>query len=157
MKNYKLFLRIPGPQFPPVFLIKDIMLQCFLIAVIAYAINFSLCDLFSKTHKYKINPTQELLAYGASNIFSSFFSCFISAGSLSRSLVQNNAGEKTQISSIFSCIILALILAFIAPLFQELPQACLASIILVALQGLLKKITKLSFYWKISKLEFVSF
>ncbi|RMZ97946.1 solute carrier family 26 member 6-like, partial [Brachionus plicatilis] len=148
---------IPAPQLPPIFLIKDMIVQCLVIAIIAFAINYSLCDLFSKTHRYKINPTQELFAYGASNIFSSFFSCFVSAGSLGRSLVQNNAGGKSQVSSIFSCIILALVLAFIAPLFQDLPQACLASIILVALQGLLKKIKDLSFYWKINKIEFLQF
>lgn len=138
------------------FLIKDMIVQCLIISIIAFAINYSLCDLFSKTHRYKINPTQELFAYGASNIFSSFFLCFVSAGSLGRSLVQNNAGGKSQVSSMFSCIILALVLAFIAPLFKDLPQACLASIILVALQGLLKKIKDLFFYWKINKIEFVN-
>lgn len=129
--------------------------DCFLIAIVSFAINFSLCDLFSKIHKYKINTTQELLAYGASNVFSSFFQCIASGGSLARSCVQNNAGGKTQLVSIISCIILALVLSFIAPLFQSLPQACLASIIIASLKNLLLKVNELGFYWKISKLEFV--
>ena len=35
---------------------------------------------------------QELYAYGATNVVASFFSCFVSAASLSRSLIQENLG-----------------------------------------------------------------
>ncbi|RNA14745.1 solute carrier family 26 member 6-like [Brachionus plicatilis] len=108
---------IPSPQIPPLFIIKDMMLEAFLIAIVSFAINFSLCDLFSKMHRYKINTTQELFAYGA----------------------------------------IALVLGFIAPLFQALPQACLASIIIASLKNLLLKIFELNFYWKINKLEFMQF
>lgn len=154
MKNFS--KRIPAPESPPFYLIKDMIVPCLMIAIVSFAINFSLCDLFSKTHHYKINPTQELLAYGASNVCSSFFSCFVSAGSLGRSCIQNNAGGKTQMASVFSCMILALVMGFIAPLFENLPKACLASIVIVALQGLLKKIGDLGIYWKINKIEFVN-
>lgn len=131
------------------------ILQSFLIAIVSFAINFSLCDLFSKKHRYKINTTQELFAYGASNLFSSFFPCFPNGGSMARSCVQNNAGGKTQLVSIVSSLIVGLVLAFIAPLFKELPQACLASIIVVALINLLMKIAELKFYWIVNKIEFV--
>ncbi|RNA37156.1 solute carrier family 26 member 6-like, partial [Brachionus plicatilis] len=147
----------PKPRIPPLFLFKDMMVDCFLIAIISFVSNFSLCDVFSKTHRYKINTNQELLAYGTSNVFGSFFSCFVSAGSLSRSLVQNNVGGKTQLASLFSCLIVALVLLFIAPLLRELPRACLAAIILVALKNMLKKIGDLGFYWKVSKNEFYQF
>lgn len=67
------------------------ILSSFLTAIVAYAINFSLADLFSKKHKYKINTTQELLANGATNIFASFFPCFASGASLARSCVQGTS------------------------------------------------------------------
>ncbi|RNA14710.1 solute carrier family 26 member 6-like [Brachionus plicatilis] len=108
---------IPPPQIPPLFIVKDMIIEAFLIAIVSFAINFSLCDLFSKMHRYKINTTQELFAYGA----------------------------------------IALVLGFIAPLFQALPQACLASIIIASLKNLLLKIFELKFYWKINKLEFIQF
>lgn len=131
------------------------IIECFVIAIVSFAINFSLCDLFSKMHRYKINPTQELFAYGASNVFSSFFNCITSGGSLARSCVQNNAGGKTQLVSIVSCFIVLMVLGFIAPLFEALPQACLSSIIIASLKNLLLKIFELQFYWKINRLEFV--
>ncbi len=94
---------LPGPSVPPLWIIKDMLLQCFLTAIIAFAINFSLADLFSKIHRYKINITQELFAYGATNIFSGFFPCFCTGASLARSCVQNNAGGKTQVSINLPC------------------------------------------------------
>ena len=73
-------------------------LDCIIIAIIGFMISFSLADTFSKNNKYKINTTQEIFAYGTSNVFSSFFSCFSSAASLSRSCVQENIGGKTQVN-----------------------------------------------------------
>ena len=40
---------------------------------------------------------QEFIAYGVSNVVGSFFSCFMSAASLSRSLIQEGLGGKTQV------------------------------------------------------------
>ncbi|CAF0929886.1 unnamed protein product [Brachionus calyciflorus] len=148
---------IPSPEFPPLFLIKEMFVECALIAIITFANNYSLCDLFSKTNKYKINTTQELLAYGVSNVFSSFFGSFSSAGSLARSAVQNNTGGKTQLVSIISSVLILLVLLFIAPLFEQLPQACLAAIIVANLKGLLMKVVELKFYWKVNKIEFFQY
>lgn len=41
---------------------------------------------------------QELFAYGIVNITCSFFSSFVASASLSRSLVQDNVGGKTQVT-----------------------------------------------------------
>ncbi len=103
-KNFKVSIvdtipaGIPGPEIPPLFIIKDMFVQCFITALVSFTINFSLADLFAKTHKYKINSTQEFLAYGLSNLFGSFFLCFANGGSLARSIVQNNSGGKTQVN-----------------------------------------------------------
>ena len=83
--------------------------------------NFAIVDIFAKKYKYKYNSTQELFAYGASNLFGSFFSCFTTGGSLSRSSVQDSAGGKTQIVSMVSSILIAIVLVVIGPLFEPLP------------------------------------
>lgn len=98
------------------------IIDSILIAIIAFATNFSLADMFSKKHRYKINVNQELLAYGLSNVVSSFFPCFASGSSLPRTCIQDETGGKTQVVSIVSSILVALVLATIAPFFQELPK-----------------------------------
>jgi hypothetical protein len=59
---------------------------------------------------------------GASNILGSFFSCLPFSASLSRSLIQQAVGGKTQLASLVSCILLLLVLLFIGPFFELLPN-----------------------------------
>ena len=46
--------------------------------------------------------SQELIAYGISNIVGSLFSSFSSSGSISRSALQVNTGGKTQVSHLIA-------------------------------------------------------
>lgn len=110
---------------PPLWIIREIAVDTITIAIISFAINFSICDVFSKKHKYKINPTQELFAYGASNVFGSFFTGFTSGGSLSRSVVLDSVGAKTQLVSLFSAGLMAVFLLKIGPLLEPLPKVCI--------------------------------
>ncbi len=113
---------MPSPSTPAFGIIKDVLLDSFIIASISFAINYSLADGFSKRHKYKINPSQELFAYGTCNLVASFFSCFPSGASLPRSTVQDSAGSKTQFTSIVSCVFVIIVIFEMGPLFQFLPK-----------------------------------
>ena len=44
------------------------------------------------------NEKKELFALGMANVVGSFFRCFVSSGSLSRSIVAENSGGKTQVT-----------------------------------------------------------
>jgi MFS superfamily sulfate permease-like transporter len=91
-----------------------------------------------------------------SNIISSFFQCYPNAASLSRSIVQEGSGGKTLLTGGFSSILLGTTIIALAPLFQSLPMACLAAIIIVNLKGLLFQMKDFIFYFRISLLECVS-
>jgi solute carrier family 26, other len=147
---------MPSPNLPDFSLFPDVVSSAITISIIAFSINISLAKVFSQKHGYKIESTQELYAYGLSNIFSSFFSCFPSAASLSRSSVLENSGGKTAIGPFIGAIIILVVILVVGPLFEPLPKACLASIIVVALRGLLLQVKDLLKYWKFSKIEFVS-
>jgi hypothetical protein len=59
---------------------------------------------------------------GTSNIVGSFFSCMPITASLSRSLVQETVGGKTQLTSFISCLILLAVMLWIGPFFEPLPR-----------------------------------
>lgn len=84
-----------------------------------------MAKVFAKRNHYTVDPDQELLAQGSSNICGSFFSCAPVAVSLSRSLVQEVVGGKTQLTSLFSCVFLLFVLLWIGPLFEALPSVSL--------------------------------
>ena len=91
-----------------------------------------------------------------SNVFGSFFSCFPNAASLSRSMVLESANGRTQLSAIFSSLIVLVVIVWIGPLFEPLPTACLASIIVVALKNLLLQVRVMFALWRIKKYVFIS-
>ncbi len=90
------------------------------------------------------------------NTISSFFQCYPSAGSLSRSVVQEGSGGKTLLVGGFSSLVLGLVLIALTPLFRSLPMACLAAIIIVNLKGLFLQLHDFILYYRISTLECVS-
>ncbi|XP_052823905.1 sulfate transporter isoform X3 [Octopus bimaculoides] len=145
---------IPPPTPPPFNYLAEVVTDAIAISIVAFAINVSMCKMLARKHDYDINPNQELIAYGFCNVFSSFFSAFCSAVSLSRSLVQENVGCKTQVTGLFSSVLILIVLLVVGPLFRTLPNCVLASIIIVALKGMFRQFTELHRLWWISKIDF---
>ncbi|MEP4532538.1 MAG: sulfate permease [Cyclobacteriaceae bacterium] len=124
------------------------------ISVVAFMEAYSVSKaLEAKKRDSKVRPNQELIAIGASNLVASFFQSFPVTGGFSRSAVNHQAGASTPMASIISAIIVGLTLIFLTPLFFFLPKAILASVIMVAVAGLIDipYATKL---WRDSKVEF---
>ncbi|RZC42192.1 solute carrier family 26 member 10 [Asbolus verrucosus] len=144
---------LPEPSIPPLSLIKSIWLDGFIIAIVSYTITLSMALIFAQKLNYEVDANQELLAQGAGNIFGSFFSCMPFTASLSRSTIQQVVGGKTQIASIVSCSILLFVLLWIGPFFEPLPKSVLASVIVVALKGMVMQVTALYKFWKFSKMD----
>lgn len=79
---------------------------------------------------------------GASNILGSFFSCLPFSASLSRSLIQQAVGGKTQLASLVSCILLLFVLLVIGPFFEPLPN--------VSYMNRSIKLLSLNFLWNVT-------
>ncbi|XP_059491317.1 prestin-like isoform X2 [Neocloeon triangulifer] len=127
---------LPPPSLPAFWLLPQVVVQSLPVAIVAFTITISMAKILSKKGHYKIEANQEFLAYGCSNVFSSFFSCIPVAGSMSRSLVQFNVGGKTQITSLVSSAFVMLVMVAIGPLFEPLPTCVLAAILIVTLKGM---------------------
>ncbi|APQ18009.1 SulP family inorganic anion transporter [Maribacter hydrothermalis] len=90
-----------------------------------------------KTGEDTIKANQELIALGSSNIVGSLFQGFPVTASFSRSAISYDAGTKTNLSAMFSVVLVVLTLLFLTPVFQYLPNAILASIIMVSVVKLI--------------------
>ncbi|CAF4850408.1 unnamed protein product [Rotaria sp. Silwood1] len=121
---------LPPPISPPFKQISYLVVHAVPIAMVTLCISISMAKMFSRKHNYKVSSNQELLAYGISNTVSSFFQCFPSGCSMSRSAVQEGSGCKTQLVGGFSCLVLGIVIVALTPLFKSLPMACLAAIII---------------------------
>ncbi len=84
-----------------------------------------------------IDPHQELLSHGPANIGSAMSGGFVVVGSLSKTSVSMEAGGKTQMASLIHAFLMVVTLLFLLPLFENLPHAVLAAIVIEAMLSLL--------------------
>ncbi|XP_044739846.1 solute carrier family 26 member 6-like [Chrysoperla carnea] len=148
---------IPAFEFPNVKLMPEIILESFGIALVSYALLLSVGMLLATKHFTKIDSNQEALAMGLTNIFSSCFHCIPCAISLSRTLVQDSVGGRTQLASVFSALFVLIVVLKLGTFFEPLPKATLAVIIVVALRKAVAEIFKIREYWRLSKLNSFNF
>ena len=84
----------------------------------------------------RLDPNQELIGQGLSNIIGAVGKSYPVSGSFSRSAVNLQAGAVTGLSSVITSIMVIITLLFFTPLLFHLPQAVLASVIMMAVIGL---------------------
>jgi SulP family sulfate permease len=78
-----------------------------------------------------LNSNQEFISQGLSNFISSFFSCYASSGSFTRSNINYQVGAKTPFSGIVSGIGLLIVLLLFAKYAAFLPKAVMGGIIML--------------------------
>lgn len=124
------------------------------IAVVAFMEAFSVAKAIeSKRRDYKVLPNQELIGLGAANLVGAFFQSYPVTGGFSRSAVNHQSGANTPLSSMISAVLVGLTLLFLTPLFYDLPHAILASIIMVAVSGLVD-FAYVKELWNTNRMEF---
>ncbi|XP_062522271.1 sulfate transporter-like [Corticium candelabrum] len=146
---------LPTPKVPPLSatLVKNFAESTFVISLISYAVSVSIALTFANKFSYSVRPNQELLALGVVNFVSSFFSCFPSSGSLSRSSVVANTKGKTLLSTFIGSLVVLVVVVALAQLFKTLPKAVLGAIIVIALKGLFTQFADVKRLWKVKKAD----
>jgi anti-anti-sigma factor len=85
-----------------------------------------------------IDPNQELVAHGPSNILSGLFGGFLVVGSLSKTSVAMAAGARSQVANLVAAAFCVFTLLWLTPLFRNMPQPALAAIVIAAMLHLTK-------------------
>ena len=86
------------------------------LALIAFMEAISVAKAVEEKHSdYEVDPNQELIALGTSNIIGSLFQSYPTTGGFSRTAVNVQAGAKTGVAPIVSAIVVGLTLLFLRP------------------------------------------
>jgi sulfate permease, SulP family len=88
-------------------------------------------------HDYAVDANRDLMAMGAGNVVAGFCSGFVQSGGASQTAAADGAGGRSQFATVVCAGLLLLTGAFLAPLFEHLPQATLAAIVIVAVSSFL--------------------
>jgi SulP family sulfate permease len=143
---------LPGITIPEFNLdiISQLATSAIVISLVGFMEAISIAKAMAARTRDRLDANQELVGQGLSNITSGLFSGYPVSGSFSRSAVNINAGALTGFSSIVTGIVVGITLLFLTPLLYHLPQATLASVIIMAVLGLIK-IEPIKHAWKAEK------
>jgi SulP family sulfate permease len=129
---------LPTPTVPSFSIgdVTDLLPDAVGLALICFAESVAGARAFAAKHGYEVDPNQELVALGVSNIGAGLLRGFTGDASLSRSAVADSAGQKTQIAGIVLFGFLVVTMLLLMPLFHDLPEAVLAAIVIAAVAHL---------------------
>ena len=108
------------------------------IALVAFADTSVLSRTYAARLGDDVDPNREMIALGAANLATGVFQGFPISSSSSRTPVAESAGAKTQLTGVVGAVAIALMLLFAPALLQNLPQATLGGIVIVAATSLVE-------------------
>jgi SulP family sulfate permease len=126
-----------------------------LISVVGFVESVSVGQTLAAKRRQRIEPDQELVALGASNLSAAFTGGFPVTGGFARSVVNFDAGAQTPAAGVYTAIGITLASLFLTPALYYLPQATLAATIIVAVLSLVD-LGILKRTWAYSRTDFVA-
>lgn len=108
------------------------------MALVIFSESLGAAQAFATKYDYEIDANQELVALGAANAGSGLVGGLAGGGSLSQSAVNEGAGARSEVSPLFASVLIVVTLLFLTPLFENLPEAVLAALIIHAVSRLWK-------------------
>ncbi|XP_061195318.1 prestin-like [Saccostrea echinata] len=145
---------VPAPTLSHLSFIGDVIGDAIAVSFVAFATSYAMAKILAEKDKEEVNANQELVANGLCNVIGALFSAFCCSASLSRSLVQDNSGGKTQVVGLVSSLLVFIVIAYIGPMFSSLPNCILACIVIVTLKGMFHQFHDMLFLWRLCKRDF---
>ena len=108
---------------------------------------------FGRINNYTINPSQEMVAIGFTNVFGPFLGAYPATGSFSRTAIKSKAGVRTPLAGIFTAVVVLLALYALTSVFYYIPLSSLAGLIVHAVGDLITPPNVVYQFWEVSPLE----
>ncbi|GAA0504045.1 DNA repair protein HhH-GPD [Paractinoplanes deccanensis] len=106
------------------------------ILLVGFAEGLGAAKTYATKAGYPISPNRELIGLGAANVGAGLSSGMVVNGSLSKTAVNGGAGARTQLSGLVVAALTIVTLLFLTGLFERLPEATLAAVVIVAVVDL---------------------
>jgi MFS superfamily sulfate permease-like transporter len=110
----------------------DLFLGSLAIIFIGFSESLAAAKEEGSKHGYAIDANQEMVAQGMANAASGILGGFAVEGSLSKTAIADQAGQKTQMASLISASLIVITILFLTGLFETLPQAVLGAVVIDA-------------------------
>ena len=133
--------------------VSELLGLAFALTIVALGQAISIAKAVAARSGQRIDANREFRGQGLSNIVGGFFSCYVSCGSMNRSMPNLQAGARTPLAAVFAALLLLGLVAVSAPLLAQIPMAALAALLMLVALALLD-ITRWRQLAKLSRTEF---
>ena len=117
--------------------VPDLIDKALALSIIALGQSVSIAKAMAARSGQRIDTNREFLGQGLSNLAGGFFSCYLSCGSLNRSVPNLEAGARTPLAGVASALWLLLLVAVSAPLLAHIPLPAIAGLLMLVAWTLL--------------------
>ncbi|WP_180129711.1 MULTISPECIES: SulP family inorganic anion transporter [unclassified Acinetobacter] len=114
-------------------LVQTLLPGATMIAMISFVESLSIAQATALQQRSQLNSNQELIALGLANLSAGVSSAFPVTGSLSRTVVNADAGAKTPMAGVLSSLLIIVVSLYFTGFFQDLPLVILAATIIVSI------------------------
>ncbi|KAI1462782.1 sulfate permease [Annulohypoxylon moriforme] len=119
--------------------------------------HISISKSFGRVNNYVIDPSQELVAIGVTNLLGPFLGAYPATGSFSRTAIKAKSGVRTPFAGVITAIVVLLALYALTAVFWYIPQASLAAVIIHAVLDVVSPPNVVYQFWRVSPLEVIIF
>jgi high affinity sulfate transporter 1 len=102
------------------------------VMLVGFAEALGAAKAYAARAGYDIDANRELVGMGLANVGSGLVSGMVVNGSLSKTAVNGGAGARSQLSGVTASVLTVATLLFLTPLFEQLPEATLAAVVIAA-------------------------
>jgi SulP family sulfate permease len=126
---------LPSLGFPDVSVgdLGDLAAGAIGVMLVGFAEGLGAAKTYAARHHYELDANRELIGLGVANLGAGLSSGMIVNGSLSKTAVNESAGARTQLSGLLVAALTVVTLLFLTGLFEKLPEAVLAAVVIGAL------------------------
>src|SRR5437762_14087891 len=128
-------LKLPAVHWHDLNNLLPLAFACFLLGAVETA---AVGRMFDAKHGGRFDANQENLALAASNLVAGLGGGFPVSGGTSQSLVNEEGGAHTPLSTALAAVFILVVVLFFSHLLSALPQPVLAAVVLVAIASLFK-------------------
>ena len=133
--------------------VSELLGLAFALTIVALGQAISIAKAVAAKSGQRIDANREFRGQGLSNIVGGLFSCYVSCGSMNRSMPNLQAGARTPLAAVFSALLLLVLVAVSAPLLAQIPMAALAALLMLVAVALLD-IARWQQLFRLSRTEF---
>ncbi|MFC7461728.1 SulP family inorganic anion transporter [Hydrogenophaga defluvii] len=123
------------------------------MTIVALGQTISIAKAVAARSGQRIDANREFMGQGLANVVGSFFSCYVSCGSLNRSVPNLQAGARTPLAAVFAGVFMLVLVGAVSGWLARIPMAAIAALLMLVAWSLFD-VARWRELWRVSRRDF---